>query len=146
MKIAVGCDHGGYKLKEHLKGLLQGQGHEVLDVGTYSDESCDYPDFAAKAAHAVAGGSVDLGILTCGTGLGMALAANKVKGIRAITCSDTFSAKMSREHNNANILCLGERVVGFGLADMITEIWLQTEFAGGRHARRVDKLMALEAE
>lgn len=118
----------------------------MLDKGTYTEESCDYPDYAAKVGNAVTGGEADLGILVCGTGLGISIAANKIKGVRAAVCGDVYSAKMSREHNNANILALGERVTGVGLAEMIVDVWLATEFAGGRHARRVDKIMALEAE
>ena len=146
MKIAMGSDHGGIHLKNHLKGYLEGKGYEVLDKGTYTEESCDYPDYAVKVGHAVVGGEAELGILVCGTGLGISIAANKIKGVRAAVCGDVYSAKMSREHNNANILALGERVTGVGLAEMIVDAWLAAEFAGGRHARRVDKIMALEAE
>lgn len=146
MKIAMGSDHGGIHLKNHLKDYLTEKGYEVIDKGTYTKESCDYPDYAAKVGYAVTGGEADLGILVCGTGLGISIAANKIKGVRAAVCGDVYSAKMSREHNNANILALGERVIGIGLAEMIVDVWLATEFAGGRHARRVDKIMALEAE
>ena len=139
MKIAMGSDHGGIHLKNHLKDYLELK-------GTYTEESCDYPDYAAKVGHAVTGGEADLGILVCGTGLGISIAANKIKGVRAAVCGDVYSAKMSREHNNANILALGERVTGVGLAEMIVDVWLHTEFAGGRHERRVEKIMALEAE
>lgn len=146
MKIAMGSDHGGFHLKNHLKDYLELKGYEVIDKGTYTEESCDYPDYAAKVGHAVTGGEADLGILVCGTGLGISIAANKIKGVRAAVCGDVYSAKMSREHNNANILALGERVTGVGLAEMIVDVWLHTEFAGGRHERRVEKIMALEAE
>lgn len=146
MKIAMGSDHGGIHLKNHLKDYLASKGYEVLDKGTYTEESCDYPDYAAAVGKAVTGGEAELGILVCGTGLGISIAANKIKGVRAAVCGDVYSAKMSREHNNANILALGERVTGVGLAEMIVDVWLATEFAGGRHARRVDKIMALEAE
>ncbi len=146
MKIAMGSDHGGIHLKNHLKDYLTQKGYEVLDKGTYTEESCDYPDYAEKVGKAVTGGEAELGILVCGTGLGISIAANKIKGVRAAVCGDVYSAKMSREHNNANILALGERVTGIGLAEMIVDVWLSTEFAGGRHARRVDKIMALEAE
>lgn len=146
MKIAMGSDHGGIHLKNHLKDYLTEKGYEVIDKGTYTEESCDYPDYAAKVGYAVTGGEAELGILVCGTGLGISIAANKIKGVRAAVCGDVYSAKMSREHNNANILALGERVIGIGLAEMIVDVWLATEFAGGRHARRVDKIMALEAE
>lgn len=144
MKIAVGCDHGGLILKNLAKDVLQKQGFEVIDMGTYTTDSVDYPDFAAKVAQAVVSGEVERGILVCGTGIGISIAANKVKGIRAALCHDVFSAAMSREHNNANILCLGERVIGPGLAELIIKTWLQTEFQGGRHACRVDKIMSLE--
>lgn len=113
-------------------------------MGTYTEESCDYPDFAVKVCDEVVAGRADRGILVCGTGIGMSMAANKVHGIRAALCSDVFSAKMSREHNNANVLCLGERVTGPGLAEMMLDVWLDTEFAGGRHERRVRKIMAIE--
>lgn len=146
MKIAMGSDHGGIHLKNHLKDYLTQKGYEVLDKGTYTEESCDYPDYAEKVGKAVTGGEAELGILVCGTGLGISIAANKIKGVRAAVCGDVYSAKMSREHNNTNILALGERVTGVGLAEMIVDVWLATEFAGGRHARRVDKIMALEAE
>ena len=146
MKIAMGSDHGGIHLKNRLKDYLELKGYEVIDKGTYTEESCDYPDYAAKVGRAVTGGEADLGILVCGTGLGISIAANKIKGVRAAVCGDVYSAKMSREHNNANILALGERVTGVGLAEMIVDVWLHTEFAGGRHERRVEKIMALEAE
>ena len=145
-KISIACDHGALTLKAVVKEHLQKKGYEVADFGTYSADSCDYPDYAAKVGHAVVGGEAELGILVCGTGLGISIAANKIKGVRAAVCGDVYSAKMSREHNNANILALGERVTGVGLAEMIVDAWLAAEFAGGRHARRVDKIMALEAE
>lgn len=148
MKIAMASDHGGIHLKEHLKAYLENKGIEVVDHGTYTEESCDYPDFAEKLCLDITSGKsgADRGILICGTGIGISIAANKCKGIRAALCADVFSAKMSREHNNANVLCMGERTTGVGLAEMITDVWLETEFAGGRHARRVDKIMALESE
>lgn len=144
MKIAVGSDHGGIHLKEHIKEQLQKAGWEVLDCGTNSEASCDYPDYAAKVCAEIAKGTVTRGILVCGTGIGVSISANKCKGIRAALCGDVFSAQMSREHNDANVLCLGERVLGLGLADLIVATWLKAEFAGGRHARRVGKIMALE--
>lgn len=146
MKIAIGSDHGGIHLKEHIKKYLQEKGIEVVDHGTFSEESCDYPDFAAKVCEDITSGAsgADRGILICGTGIGISIAANKCHGIRAALCSDVFSAKMSREHNNANVLCMGERTIGAGLAEMITDTWLNTGFAGGRHERRVNKIMALE--
>lgn len=146
MKIAVGSDHGGLHLKNHIKEYLQQQGIEILDCGTDTEASVDYPDYAAKVCQAVNLGEAERGILVCGTGIGVSIAANKIHGIRAALCGDVFSAKMSREHNNANVLCMGERVLGLSLAEMITDTWLNTEFAGGRHQRRVDKIMALEAK
>lgn len=146
MKIAVASDHAGFRLKELLKPAFQelGLNAELDDLGCYDESSVDYPDFAAKVAKGVAQGDYDRGILICGTGLGMAISANKVPGIRAVTVTDEFSARMSRAHNNANILTLGERVVGPGLAAQIIKAWLETEFEGGRHQRRVDKMIALE--
>ena len=144
MKIALGSDHAGYALKRKIKEFAEDLGHEIVDLGPYDEESVDYPDYAAKVARAVRDGEFDRGILVCGTGLGMAIAANKVKGIRAVTCGDTFSARASREHNDANILCLGARVIGEGLAMDIVATWLESCFAGGRHKRRVDKIIELE--
>lgn len=144
MKIAIGCDHGGIHLKKVLQDHLAARNVEYTDVGTYTDDSCDYPDFAVKVCDEVVSGRADRGILVCGTGIGMSMAANKVDGIRAVLCGDVFSAKMSREHNDANVLCLGERVTGPGLAEMMLDVWLDTEFAGGRHERRVHKIMAIE--
>ena len=144
-KIVIGCDHAGFGLKGKVIEHLQSRGIEIIDVGTYTTDSCDYAVFAQRAANAVASGECERGILCCGTGIGISLAANKTKGIRCVVCSDCFSAKMSREHNNANMLSLGARVVGTELARMIVEIWLTTEFAGGRHQRRVDQIMAIEA-
>ena len=144
MKIVIGSDHGGTHLKEVLKQHLAERGIEVTDAGTYTEESCDYPDIALKVCREITEGKSERGILVCGTGIGMSMAANKVKGIRAALCGDVFSAAMSREHNDANVICLGERVLGPGLAVRILDAWLDTEFAGGRHARRVDKIMAIE--
>lgn len=144
MKIAIGSDHGGFRLKEEIKSLLAEIKVDSYDFGTYSVESVDYPDISRQVAEAVAKGEYDRGIIVCGTGIGVSIAANKIKGIRAALCNDVFSAQMSREHNDANILTLGERVIGSGLARMIVEVWLKTEFAGGRHGVRVDKIMALE--
>lgn len=146
MKIAVGSDHGGIHLKNHIKDYLTAQGIEIVDYGTYTEESVDYPDYAAKVCHAINAGEVERGILVCGTGLGVSIAANKIRGIRAAVCGDVFSAQMSREHNNANVLCMGERVLGLSLAELITDTWLKGEFAGGRHERRLEKIAALEAE
>lgn len=144
MKIAVGSDHGGYALKEEIKKWLQDKGYEVQDFGTHSLDSCDYPDIAQKVARAVAQGQYEKGIIICGTGIGVAIAANKVRGVRAALCHDTFSAKASREHNDANILTMGERVIGKGLALEVLEAWLGASFAGGRHQRRVDLIGAIE--
>lgn len=144
MRIAMAADHGGFALKEALKAALTEQGHEVVDFGTHSAEIVDYPDFAGPAARAVAAGECERGILFCGTGLGVMITANKVRGIRAVACQDCYSARMSRLHNNANILCLGGRVHGVGLAEEIARIWLAAPFAGDRHARRVAKITALE--
>lgn len=144
MKIALGSDHGGFNLKEAIKQWLEEKGYRFEDYGTHSTESCDYPDLALEVARAVASGECTQGILVCGTGIGVSIVANKVPGIRAALCHDTFSAKASREHNNANILTLGERVVGRGLALDIVEAWLGASFSGGRHQRRVDKIRALD--
>ena len=144
MKIAMGADHGGYSLKEILKKHLVEAGHEVLDLGTHDTDSCNYPDYAAKVAYAVADKEADLGILVCGTGIGMSIAANKVKGIRAAAVSDCFTAQATREHNDSNIICLGERIVGPGLALRIVDTWLEASFQGGRHQTRVDLISELE--
>ena len=146
MRIALGSDHGGVHLKEHLKEYLTKKNLEVVDCGTYSEASCDYPDIAVKVCDAINCGDVEKGILVCGTGIGISIAANKVVGIRAALCGDVFSALMSREHNDANVVWLGERVLGIGLAEMIVDTWLGGEFAGGRHANRVAKIMALEED
>lgn len=142
--IALGADHGGYALKEEIKAYLTKKGMEVKDFGTFSEDSVDYAAIALPAARAVASGECERGILCCGTGIGMCIAANKVKGIRAAVCSDTFSARFTRMHNNANILCLGGRVVGLGLALELVEAYLSAEFEGGRHQRRIDQIAAIE--
>lgn len=142
--VAIGSDHAAYALKEELLKVLGDDGYEVKDFGTYSLESCDYPDIAVTVANAVVAGEYDRGILVCGTGIGVSIAANKVKGIRAAATSDTFSARMARAHNNANILCMGARVVGPGLAHEIATAFLETDFEGGRHERRVNKINALD--
>ncbi|MHB1418311.1 MAG: ribose 5-phosphate isomerase B [Bacillota bacterium] len=146
MRVAIGSDHAGFRLKELIKDYLHDAGIAHYDFGTYSEESVDYPDFALLVAEAVARNEYDRGILVCGTGIGVAIAANKVPGIRAALCSDTFSARSSREHNDANVLTLGERVVGPGLALDIVKIWLGTDFAGGRHSRRVEKISKIESK
>lgn len=142
--IALGADHGGYELKEEIKDYLVRKGYEVMDLGTFSKESVDYPDIAEKVAQVIVAGQCDRGILFCGTGIGVSIAANKIPGIRAANCSDVYSARMAKEHNNANVLCIGGRVVGKGLAVMIVEEWLNGEFQGDRHQRRIDKIAQLE--
>lgn len=140
LKIAIGSDHGGFCYKKTITDFLKSKGIEVIDIGTYTQESCDYPDIARKVASKVTSCDVDRGILICGTGIGMSIAANKVHGIRASLCGDTFSARATRAHNDSNILCLGERVIGESLALDIVDVWLNTEFEGGRHQRRVDSI------
>ena len=144
MKIAIACDHGALALKEAVKAHLTARGMECVDFGTFTKDSCDYPDFARPAAEAVASGACERGIVMCTTGIGVSITANKVHGIRAAVCSDTFSARAAREHNDANILCIGERVVGQGLAMELIDVFLCAKFLGGKHQRRVDKLMAIE--
>lgn len=145
MKLAIGSDHAGFNLKNEIIKHLTDKGIEFKDFGTYTKDSCDYPDYALKVAKEVAEKNYDLGILVCGTGIGISIAANKVRGIRAAVCSDVFSAHASREHNNANILALGERVVGAGLALDIVDSFLNAGFQGGRHANRVNKISEIEA-
>jgi ribose 5-phosphate isomerase B len=142
--IAVGADHAGFSLKEELKLWLTARGHEVLDFGTNSADVVDYPDYAVLVAEAVTRGSATRGVLVCGTGIGMAIAANKVRGARAAACGDAEAARMSREHNDANILTLGARLIERESAFSILETWLKADFVGGRHARRIAKLAALE--
>ena len=143
MRIAAGSDHAGFNLKQELVGALRELGHEVDDVGTHAATSCDYPDYAVQVAQRVAGGAADWGLLVCGTGQGMAMTANKVAGVRAAVVSDSFSARMARLHNDANVLCVGVRVVGPGLAREILDAWMGASFEGGRHQRRVDKIDGL---
>ena len=137
-KIVIGSDHGGFEYKEEIKKILLEKGYKIIDVGTNSKESCDYPVFAKEAAQKIINGEADKGILICGTGIGMSITANKFKGIRAALCGDTFSARATRAHNDSNILCLGERVIGLGLALDIVSIWLNTDYEGGRHQKRID--------
>lgn len=144
MKIAIACDHSALELKEEVKNLLIGRGLEWEDFGTYTTDSCHYPVFGARAAQAVADGKCDLGIVICGTGIGMSMAANKIKGIRCALCGDTYSARMTRVHNNSNVLALGARVIGVELAKEIVNAWLDAEFEGGRHRVRIDMITALE--
>lgn len=138
MKIAIGSDHGGFGLKQILSAKLMGAGYEVVDCGCKSVDSVDYPDFADQVCKQVLSGDARLGILVCGTGIGMSMAANRHKGIRAALCHNEYTARLSREHNDANILCLGDRVLGTGIAEAIVDVWLQSEFAGGRHQRRIE--------
>jgi len=142
--IALGCDHGGFALKQAVKKFLDEKGLEYKDYGTYTEESCDYPQYGEAVAKAIVAGECDRGILICGTGIGISLAANKVKGIRAALCHNEFTAQMCREHNNAQILAMGARVLEEDMALRIVDIFLNTEFAGGRHETRVNKLMEIE--
>ena len=146
MRIAVGTDHRGFDIRAKVVELLRQLGHEVIDVGTFSPEAVDYPDIAADVAHKVSRGEVDRGVLVCGTGLGMCIAANKVRGVRAAPCHDDLTAEMSRRHNDSNVLCLSADLLGERLIDRMIEIWLTTPFEGGRHARRVEKITELERE
>lgn len=144
MRVVMGADHGGYELKEAIRNHLEAQGFKVQDMGTYSADSVDYPKYGFLVGEAINKGEADLGIVVCGTGQGIAMAANKIPGIRAAVCTETFSARMAREHNNANVLSLGGRVIGVGLALDIVDIFLKTEFSGGRHARRIDLISKIE--
>lgn len=144
MKIAVGSDHRGFAVKAKIIGLLQNLGQDVLDDGVFSTDSADYPDVAAIVAERVSKREIDRGILICGTGIGMAIAANKFSGVRAATCHDDLTAEMSRRHNDVNVLCLSADMLGERLIDRMIEIWLKTEFDGGRHARRIEKITELE--
>jgi len=145
-RLAIASDHGGLELKRRLVEYLEARDYEVLDLGTDSPESVDYPDFAEKLCRAIFDGKADRGILICGTGIGMSITANKFKGIYAALCTNEFMARMSREHNDSNVLCLGGRVLGDEAAKGIVEVWLNTPFAGGRHTRRTDKIKEMEGE
>lgn len=145
MKITIGSDHGAVDLKEAVKKVLaEFDDVEVKDIGTFGTEAVDYPEIAEKVCADVVSGAADRGIVLCGTGIGISMAANKIKGIRCALCHDDYTAQMSREHNDANVLAMGGRVLGFGVAGKIVRVWLKTEFEGGRHERRVNKLMELE--
>lgn len=144
MKLALACDHGGFRLKETVKKHLEEKGYEVVDFGTYSEESCDYPDYASKAAFAVAKKECEKGIVICGTGIGVSIVANKVHGIRCALVHDVFSAKATRQHNDTNMMAMGARVIGEGLALEIVDAWLNASYEGGRHDLRIEKMMALE--
>ena len=146
MKIALGCDHGGWELMEAVAANIKTMGFEIVDMGAESEESVDYPDYAAKVASAVSRGEVDRGVAICGTGIGMSIVANKFPGVRAALCHDAFTARMSRLHNDANILVLGGRVTGREVALEMLRIWLATPFEGGRHQRRLDKITAIEKQ
>ena len=143
--VALGADHAGWELKESLKAWLIDQGHQVLDFGTHSPDSVDYPDYAAQVGESVAVGKVDRGVLVCGTGIGMAITANKVPGVRAASVADPYSAERARKSNNAQVLCLGSRVVAPEVADLLVDHWLASEFQGGESARKVSKIDALDA-
>ena len=144
MKIAIGCDHGGLEHKNAIAEYLKENGFEVTDFGIYEQKSVDYPEIALKVCKAIVSGECERGILVCGTGIGMSIAANKVDGIRAAACSEHFSAKFTRLHNDSNVLCLGGRVIGVGTAIELADLFVNTEFEGGRHKLRVDKIMAIE--
>jgi ribose 5-phosphate isomerase B len=146
MRIAIGSDHRGVTSRSRLVGLLERMGHEIVDCGSFGDEAVDYPDVAAEVARRVAEGAVDRGILLCCTGVGMAIAANKVAGVRAATCHDEVTAEMSRRHNDLNVLCLSAEMLGPEMQEKVIRTWLATPFEGGRHARRVAKIAALEGE
>lgn len=140
MKIGFGADHAGFALKEELKKYLEEKGHECIDYGTYSEQRVDYPDYGKKVAHALVEGEVEKGVLVCGSGIGISISANKVKGIRCCVCSEPYSARMSVRHNNANIIAMGGRIVGTDLAKMIVDEFFNSQFEGGRHAARVKKI------
>lgn len=144
MKIAIGCDHGGFEHKNAITEHLKERGFEVIDLGIYENKSVDYPDIAELVTAQIVNGDCELGILVCGTGIGMSMAANKVKGIRAAACSEHFSAKYTRMHNNANVLCLGGRVIGVGTALELVDLFVDTPFEGGRHQRRIDKITEIQ--
>ena len=146
MKVAMACDHGGLDLKNVLKEELEAMGHEVVDFGTYTHDSVDYPDFGYKAAKAVSDGQCEKGVVVCGTGIGISITCNKVHGIRCALCHDVFSAKATRAHNDANMLAMGQRVIGPGLAIEILHAFFEGEYEGGRHDLRIQKLMAIENE
>ena len=142
--LAIGCDHGGFELKNHIENHLKDRGIEFKDFGTFSEESCDYPDIAKPVCESIVSGECEKGILICGTGIGMSIAANKIKGIRAAHVTDAYSAKMTKMHNDANVICLGGRITGRELAFMIVDMWLDSEFMGGRHQKRIDKISDME--
>ena len=144
MQIGLACDHGGFEIKQELKDFLKGMGVEPVDMGTFNEDSVDYPDFGVLVAERVSKGDLEKGILICGTGIGMSIVANKFPGVRAALVNDLYSSRLSREHNDANVLVIGGRIVGRDLAKEIVKVWLDTPFSGGRHQRRLDKIKALE--
>lgn len=144
MKVYLGSDHGGFEMKEHLKGFIEKMGYQVIDFGTYSKEPVDYPDIAFLVAEKISREKDALGIMIDGAGIGSAITANKVPGVRAASCNDTFCARNSREHNDANMLTIGGRVIGLGVAEEVVKTWLSSVFLGGRHGRRVEKIMSVE--
>lgn len=146
MKIGIGNDHAAVEMKNDIVAYLEELGYEMVNYGTDTYESCNYPEYGEKVGKAVAAGEVDLGLLICGTGVGISLAANKVRGVRAVVCSEPYSARLSRQHNNTNVLAFGARVIGIEMAKMIIDEWLNAEFMGGRHQTRVDMIMAIEEE
>jgi ribose 5-phosphate isomerase B len=146
MQIGLACDHGGFELKEELKAFLTSVGVEPVDMGSFNEESVDYPDYGVLVAEKVSRGDLERGILICGTGIGMSIVANKFPGVRAALANDLYSARCSREHNDANVLVIGGRIIGRGMALEIVKVWLNTSFAGGRHQRRIDKIKALEKQ
>jgi len=146
MQIGLACDHGGFELKEELKAFLKSLGFKTIDMGTFNEDSVDYPDFGVLVAEKVSRGDLEKGILVCGTGIGMSIVANKFPRIRAALANDLYSSRCSREHNDANILIVGGRIIGKELAKEIVKVWLETPFAGGRHKRRLEKIEALEKE
>ena len=146
MKIAIGNDHTAVDMREAVSAHLKERGFEVVEVGSFSRESSNYPEFGEKVARTVVSGEADLGIAICGTGVGISIACNKVKGIRAVCCSEPYSARMSRQHNNSNVLCFGARVIGVELAKMIVDEWLDAQFLGGRHQTRIDMIAEIESK
>ncbi len=144
MKLAIGNDHAAYEMKLEIKEYLESKGHEVVDFGTHSTESCNYPEFGEAVGRVVASGEVDGGVLICGTGIGISISANKVKGVRAAVCSEPVSAALTKKHNNANIIAFGARIVGMETAKAIVDAWLDAEYEGGRHQKRIDMMMEIE--
>lgn len=144
MRLAIGNDHAAYDMKLEIKEYLEGKGHEVTDFGTHSTESCNYPEYGEAVGRAVANGEADGGVLICGTGIGISISANKVKGVRAAVCSEPVSAALTKKHNNANVIAFGARIVGIEMAKAIVDAWLEAEYEGGRHQKRIDMMMEIE--